>query len=89
MPVISMFFGIIVRIFFKDNRQHNTPHIHAEFQGQVAIFAIPEGTIIEGSMPPGKYRLVSAWIEIHKDELMADWQLAVQGESVFKIKGLE
>jgi hypothetical protein len=89
MPVISMFFGIIIRLFFKDNKQHNTPHIHAEYQGQVVVFAIPDGTILEGSIPSGKAKLVSAWIEIHKDELMADWHLAVQGESVFKIKGLE
>ena len=89
MPVISMFFGIIIRLFFKDNKQHNTPDIHAEYQGNIAVFTIPEGTILEGSMPPGKAKLVSAWIEIHKDELMADWHLAVHGECVFKIKGLE
>jgi hypothetical protein len=89
MPVISMFFGIIIRMFFRDNKQHNTPHIHAEYQGQVAVFAIPDGTIIDGVIPAAKAKLVAAWIEIHQDELMADWQLAVNGEGAFKIKGLE
>ena len=89
MPVISMFFGIIIRMFFRDNKQHNTPHIHAEYQGQVAVFSIPDGDVIEGAIPITKTKLVTAWIEIHKDDLMADWQLAVIGEGVFKIKGLE
>jgi hypothetical protein len=84
-----MFFGIIIRMFFMDNKQHNTPHIHAEYQGQVAVIAIPDGTIIDGVIPATKAKLVAAWIEIHQDELMADWQLAVNGEGVFKIKGLE
>ena len=89
MPTISMFFGIIVRMFYRDNQQHHLPHIHAEFQGEVAVFAIQDGTILDGSLPIPKRKLVEAWIEIHRDELFADWQLAVEGETVFKIKGLE
>lgn len=84
-----MFFGVIIRLFFKDNRQHNLPHIHAEYQGQVAIFSIEDGSILEGAIPPGKQKLVVAWIEIHREELFADWKLAVEGASVFKIKGLD
>ncbi|WP_239027601.1 DUF4160 domain-containing protein [Geomonas diazotrophica] len=44
---------------------------------------------LEGSLPPAKRKLVEAWMVIHKDELLADWHLAVEGETVFKIKGLE
>lgn len=76
-------------MFYRDDRQHHLPHIHAEYQGAVAIFSIGDGNIIEGSFPNPKRKLVEAWIEIHKDDLIADWQLAVKGESVFKIKGLE
>ena len=50
--------------------------------------AIPDGEVLEGSLPRGKLRLVQAWIEIHQDELMADWQLAVSGQQPFKIEPL-
>lgn len=89
MPIIAMFYGIIVRMFFRDNEQHHLPHVHAEFQGDVAVFSILDGTQLEGTMPPAKQKLVVAWIEIHKDELIADWDLAVAGEKIFRIKGLE
>jgi hypothetical protein len=89
VPTISLFFGILIRMFYKDNKQHHMPHIHAEYQGSIAVFAIGDGIIIEGSLPNSKRKLVEAWIEIHRDDLIADWELAVKGESVFKIKGLE
>ena len=89
MPAISMFFGIIIRMFYRDNQQHHAPHIHAEYQGEVAVFAIEDGGVLDGGLPPPKRKLVEAWIEIHRDELHADWQLAVEGEKVFKIRGLE
>jgi len=89
VPTISLFFGILIRMFYKDNKQHHIPHIHAEYQGSIAVFAIGDGIIIEGSLPNSKRKLVEAWIEIHRDDLIADWELAVNGESVFKIKGLE
>mgnify|MGYP005855231421 CR=1 FL=1 len=89
MPTISMFYGIIIRMYFFDNQQHSTPHIHVHYQGNAAVFEIPNGDIIEGSLPKTKQKLVDAWIEIHKDELMADWELAISGESVFKIDPLK
>jgi len=42
MPTISMFYGIIVRMFFKDNEKHHLPHVHAEYQGQVGVYSIPD-----------------------------------------------
>jgi hypothetical protein len=51
--------------------------------------SIPEGELIEGSLRRAKLKLVQAWIEIHQDELMADWQLAVTGQQVFKIDPLK
>lgn len=88
MPVLSMFYGIVVSMYFLDNRQHNRPHIHARYQDDEAVLAIPDGELLEGELPPGKMRLVQAWIEIHRDELMADWQLAVNGQQPFKIEPL-
>lgn len=89
MPIISMFYGIVIRMFYRDNQQHHLPHIHAEYQGQVAVYAIEDGALLEGGLPPAKHKLTVAWMEIHKDELVADWNLAVVGEKTFRIKGLE
>ena len=89
MPVISMFYGIIVSLYFMDNRRHKLPHIHAKYQDHEAVIAIPDGEVLEGTLPPGKMRLVLAWVEIHRDELLADWKLAVNGESVFTIAPLK
>jgi hypothetical protein len=50
--------------------------------------SIPEGEILEGQLRTDKLRLVLAWIEIHKDELMADWDLASAGEKIFQIEPL-
>jgi hypothetical protein len=83
-----MFYGIIVSMYFMDNRRHHRPHIHARFQDQEAVVAIPEGEVLEGSLPHGKMKLVLAWVELHRDELMADWELAVSGQHPFKIDPL-
>ncbi|MDT8441525.1 MAG: DUF4160 domain-containing protein [Desulfuromonadales bacterium] len=89
MPAMSMFYGIVIRMFYRDNQLHHLPHVHAEYQGDVAVFAIDDGSVLDGRLPGGKCKLVEAWIEIHRDELYANWQLAVEGSTVFKIKGLD
>lgn len=89
MPTLSMFYGIIIRMYYFDNQQHNMPHIHVHYQEHTAIVAIPTGMVIEGNLPNNKQKLVDAWVEIHKDELMADWELALNGEPVFKIDPLK
>ena len=67
-----------------DNRQH----IHVRFQDDEAVYGIPGGELLAGSIPPAKVRQVQAWIEIHRDDLMADWQLAVSGQHPQKIEPL-
>lgn len=89
MPVISMFYGIIVRMFFFDNQEHKIPHIHVEFSGKNAVVSIPDGKLLAGSFPNSKMKLLLAWIEIHQDELMANWSLAVNGNQIFKIDALK
>ena len=84
-----MFYGILIRMFFNDTESHHTPHIHADYQGSVAVYSIIDGTLLAGEIPLNKHKLVVAWIEIHKDDLIADWELAVQGSKIFKIKGLD
>lgn len=53
------------------------------------VIVIPVGEILEGSLPNSKMKLVLAWVEIHSDELMADWELAVSGQQPFKIEPLK
>jgi hypothetical protein len=89
MPVISMFYGLIVAMYFMDTKQHHYPHIHVKYAEEEAVIRIPDGQIIEGKLPSGKMKLVMAWIEIHREELMANWELAVKGESVFRIEPLK
>jgi predicted esterase len=88
MPVISMFYGIIVLMYYFDNRKHHQPHIHVQYGEEEAVVSIPDGEVIEGQLRAAKLKLVNAWVELHPDELMADWQLAVNGQSLFKIEPL-
>jgi len=88
VPAISMFFGIVVSLYFFDNERHKLPHIHAKFQGADASFSILDGAMLAGSLPVAKVRLVQAWIEIHRESLMANWELAVNGEAPFPIDPL-
>ena len=83
-----MFYGIIVYMYFTGNRRHKKPHIHAKYQGQQIVVSIPDGEVLTGSIPNAKQKLLQAWIELHKDELMADWELAVAGEQPYKIDPL-
>jgi hypothetical protein len=49
---------------------------------------IPDGTVLEGNIPNSKMKLLQAWIELHKEELIADWELAASGEQPYKIDPL-
>ena len=89
MAIISMFYGIIISMYYFDNKKHKAPHIHVKYQGEEAVFSIPDGKIISGKMKSSKKKLVVAWILIHEDELMADWELAINGEEIFKIDPLK
>jgi len=53
-----------------------------------AVFSIPEGELLDGEIPANKTKLVLAWVEIHKEELMADWELATEGQTISKIEPL-
>jgi hypothetical protein len=89
MPVISMFYGIIICMYFFDTGKHKKPHIHVKYQGEEVIISIPEGEVLEGKIQKSKMKLVAAWIEIHRDELMADWELSLNGQEIFKIEPLK
>ncbi len=89
MPTISMFYGILVKMFFYDTDKHHTPHIHVEYQDATAVYAIADGDVLAGELPNKKHKLVVAWIEIHNEDLIVDWELAVNGKKPFPIRGLD
>jgi hypothetical protein len=82
-----MFFGIIIRMYY-GLKEHNPPHFHAYYQDSKAIIDINSCEIIEGELPSKQKKLVLAWAELHKDDLLADWSLAQNGEEPFKIQPL-
>jgi len=88
MPALSSFYGIVIYMYFMDNKQHHEPHIHVFYQGDEVIVSIPHGNILDGNIPSSKMKLLQAWIELHKDELMVDWSLAVSGQQPLKIEPL-
>ena len=54
MPSLSMFYGIIIYMFFFDDKKHHRPHIHANFGEYDAVIAIDDGEIIKGKLPKNK-----------------------------------
>lgn len=87
MPTLSIFFGIIIRMYREIGGQHNIPHIHAEYGDDEAVFDL-EGNCLEGKLPKKKERMVQAWIDIHQEDLIANWKLLSNGEQYFKIPPL-
>jgi hypothetical protein len=75
-------------MYLLDNRQHALPHIHDKYAEYEAAIGIGDGEVLSGELPRKQLRLVQAWIELHRDELMADRELAAQGETPYKIAPL-
>lgn len=83
-----MFFGIVIRMYYAP-KEHNPPHIHAIYSEDEAVFRIADGEITAGSIPAKQVRLVQAWIEIHREDLMANWSLCQNGEEPYPIDPLK
>lgn len=79
-----MFYGIIVMMYYFDTDRHHLPHIHVKY-GELSII---DGSVIQGNLPSSKMKLVTAWIELHNEELNANWELAINGNQLFTIKPL-
>ena len=75
-------------MFFFDDKKHHKPHIHAHYAEESAVIAIEDGELLSGHLPKKKMKLIQAWIEIHQEELMANWKLAIAGQSLFQIEPL-
>ena len=88
MPTISMFYGIIVRMYSEPNGPHHEPHIHVEYAGQNAVVSL-NGRWLAGSIPENKLRMVQVWMDIHQEDLQANWNRLYNGEAAFKVDPLK
>jgi hypothetical protein len=82
-----MFYGIIIRMYYAPS-EHNPPHFHAYYGEHKASFSIDSLDVMQGKFPRKQTRLVQAWAELHLDELRADWELAMNGETPYQIAPL-
>ncbi len=72
MPVISRFYGIVIRMYFLQG-EHNPPHIHAIYNEDVVVVDFMTGEVLDGFLPPGPLRLVRKWVSLHKEALLNMW----------------
>lgn len=86
MPIISRFFGIVIRMFFDD---HNPPHIHVEYQSGKAVIDF-NGNVLKGDLgSKTALKLVREWVDLHEEELLIDWDAAVRKEPLNEIPPLD
>jgi hypothetical protein len=85
MPYVSMFFGIIIRMFYSE---HNPPHFHAEYQGSEGIFNF-EGEMIQGNIKSNTaLKLIKEWAVLRKSELEENWKNITEKAAINKIEPL-
>lgn len=82
MPEISLFYGIRITMNWNE---HNSPHFHVEYSDFKATVLIQESIIDKGYLPNKQLKLVLAWCEIHKDELMQNWELSKQSKPLNRV----
>ncbi|MBQ3334379.1 MAG: DUF4160 domain-containing protein [Eubacteriaceae bacterium] len=73
MPVLSRFYGIIIRMYFQQ-AEHNPPHIHAIYNEDMAAIDIQTGDVLEGHLPPKALAMVREWVDIHQTDLLRMWE---------------
>lgn len=86
MPVISVFFGIVVRMWHDD---HPPPHIHVQYQGFEALVNIRTGEVMAGGLPYRVAAIVRRWSRRHRAALLANWELAQRFEPTEQIPGAD
>ena len=86
--VLSLFYGIVIRMK-RVPKSTSQPHIHADFQGSTARITLNPIEITQNNLPTKQERLVLAWVEIHQDDLLANWNLVQHGQTPAVIDGLK
>lgn len=84
MPVISRFYGLIIKMYFQQH-EHMPPHIHVAYAEYAASIVIADGKVLEGDLPNKALGLVREWLELHRGELQKMWDT----QEFFAIPGLE
>ena len=85
MPEISRFYGIVIYMYIAD---HNPPHFHIWYDDYKATMTITDG-IVTGSLPRRAIKMVCEWLDLHKEELMENWERLSNRESANKIEPLK
>ena len=85
MPIVSKFLGIVIMMYFNE---HNPPHFHAKY-GEYKIIVYIENGVVEGKFPKRALKIVLEWYELHKDELIEDWELCASRQQPKPISPLE
>ncbi len=88
MPTLSEFYGIKITMNWDDFGVHKKPHIHAKYNDSEASFGF-DGEVLSGILPPKQVKLVVAWIEIHLEELEANWERATNKGELERINPLQ
>jgi len=86
MPVISAFFGMLIRVFHAD---HEPPHIHVQYGEYEAIVEIKTGNVLKGKLPRRLSGMVKKWLELRRSEVMKAWEDARAHRMPHKVKPLE
>ena len=76
-------------MFAERDAPHHLPHFRARYQEHLASFSMEPIELIAGYLPKKQQRLVEAWAELHKEELMKDWELLDQGSKPLPIDPLK
>ena len=88
MPELSRFEGIVIKLLYSDNSQHNKPHVHVyygEYEASVGV----DGELLAGNMPVRQLKMVVGWLALHEEEVYKAWNNAVKGEAFNTIAPLK
>ena len=85
MAEIARFYGIIISMF---GNEQNPPHFHIKYGQYMAVYTMKNG-VIKGEIPINVLKKVSEWVDIHKDELLQNWELLQNGQEANKIEPLK
>jgi hypothetical protein len=86
MPTISIFFGFIVQMYWRD---HGPAHVHVWYQGQEALVAIETGKVIAGHLPKAAIKIIQDWVTLRKPELLANWEHGRRHEPFNAVPGAD
>ena len=89
VPEISRFYGLIISLYYGDTEYRHKPHIHVRYGDDNASFSIDDAEMLAGKLPLRQTRLIQAWIELHRDDILEDWDLIQNGKDYFTIAPLK